>query len=219
MVRAKWEGILLVALSSVGFAWGQQAAVSPPAKDSGKDSVMTLQAPGKPEQNVKILRKWQNKDGTTSYEVQDLKTGEKATITESGASPTDAAPPPRSRFRELTSKILHLGYTPKTPAPSTPPPAGKNPSGSEPPLLKPDIGAASGYSQIKPPADQGPARQVAAKVPAEAAPPTDWHQSWGKADDHKTARTSPEAMPRAAAGPLDHPEGIAAVSGRRRFTR
>jgi hypothetical protein len=183
------------------LAFGQQAVPPAAAKDPGNESVITLQEAGKPDFKVKVLRKYKTADGKIAYEVQDLATGEKMTLTESGSHSPEAASP--SRFGKWTSKLFHLGRSTTSPAPAAPPAPPKGPGSTEPPLAK----------SAKD--DKASEHLAANDIPAEPAPPTDWHQSWGKADDHLTARTVADSSaqiheaakrPLPAAAPPEGPE-------------
>jgi hypothetical protein len=50
-----------------------------------QNGVIVLQEPGKPDQQCKIIRTFKTADGKVAYEIQDVKTGEKATLTDSGS--------------------------------------------------------------------------------------------------------------------------------------
>jgi hypothetical protein len=50
-----------------------------------QNGIIVLQEPGKPDQQCKIIRTFKTADGKVAYEIQDVKTGEKATLTDSGS--------------------------------------------------------------------------------------------------------------------------------------
>ena len=114
MVRIKWKESLLTALLCGGVAWAQQPPMAP-AGGAGNSSILTLKEAGKPDQRCRILKTRRTADGKTEYEIQDLATGEIATIVESG-SPTIAGATPPS-----TSSPLHVSQPPEKalPGPST----------------------------------------------------------------------------------------------------
>jgi hypothetical protein len=114
MVRIKWKESLLTALLCGGAAWAQQPPMAPPA-GGGNSSILTLKEAGKPDQRCRILKTRRTADGKTEYEIQDLATGEIATIVESG-SPTIAGTTSPS-----TSSPLHVSPPPEKalPGPST----------------------------------------------------------------------------------------------------
>ncbi len=101
MVRIKWKESLLTAMLCGGMAWGQHLPTAP-AAGAADPSILTLKEAGKPDQRCRILKTRRTPDGKTEYQIQDLATGEIATIVENG-TPTLNAPPapvlPQSRDR------------------------------------------------------------------------------------------------------------------------
>jgi hypothetical protein len=195
MVGTKWRETLVAALMSAGMAWGQQEAVPPAAKGQTSDSVMTLQEPGKPDQKVKILKTYRTADGKTAYDVQDLTTGAKGTITETGSGPSKEAmlaPATVPHRRSLLSRLFGRDEqaTVPTAAPST---LGTMPKA-----------AATGTvttADIKKDPKSAPA-------PSQPAQPSDWHLSWGKTHDSKMADAAKADLPQAEinlADPLKDP--------------
>jgi hypothetical protein len=202
----KWEQALVAAALAVGIASGQQPTESPPIKGENDGSILVLREPGKPDQRVKVLKVQRTPDGKTAYDVQDLKTGERGTIYDSGTGPGSAAPLPvkpapsvGTRIRNfISTKIFGMGRSSEANVTkSTPPVSTTTVASTEPSLMPKGVNSAA---SLDPPAketkqpvqgklvsatesDKKPATKPA---PAEAAPPTDWHMSWGKADNHQT---------------------------------
>jgi hypothetical protein len=199
MMWGKWDEALITALLAVGLANGQQPGGSP-SKGTEDSSILTLQEPGKPDQKVKILKTYRTADGKTAYEVQDVATGQHATLFDSGTGPALAPAKPTSsagsRLRDLPSRIFRLGR--KSDAPVTKPAQPvetKVSTSAEPPSITPGVGSATPLEtptkQTKAPvkgqlvsASESDRKPESKPAPGEAAPPTDWHQSWGKADYH-----------------------------------
>ncbi len=114
MVRIKWKESLLTALLCGGVAWAQQPLMAP-AGGAANASILTLKEAGKPDQRCRILKTHRTPDGKTEYEVQDLATGEIATIVESGAPTLAGTPVPN------TASPLPMSQpaAPALPGPST----------------------------------------------------------------------------------------------------
>jgi hypothetical protein len=171
---------------SVGLAWGQTPSGQPGAY--GKGDVITLQEPGKPEQKVKVTAVQRTADGKVSYEVRDVKSGETATITESASNAAAPATPAhkagllKSMFSRTPAASSKIEPTPVPVRPVTPR-ADSKPGTS--PSLTPTAATVRPVPQTK-------SAEPEASVPAEKAPASDWHQSWGKADDHKPAVPAPK---------------------------
>lgn len=117
MVRIKWKESLLTALLCGGVAWAQQPPM-PPA-GAGNASILTLKEAGKPDQRCRILKTHRTPDGKTEYQVQDLATGEIATIVESGAPTLAGAPGPTT----ASPLPMSQAAAPALPAPALPAPA------------------------------------------------------------------------------------------------
>jgi hypothetical protein len=122
MVRILWKQSLMATLLWGGVAWSQQSQTLPNA-ETGSGNILTLQQAGKPDQRCRILKTAKGADGKISYEVQDIVTGERATITESGSPPAAAeALNPRQnapRQEKEKSKPATISAPPK-PEPKTP---------------------------------------------------------------------------------------------------
>src|SRR5690348_750328 len=84
MVRSYWKGALVLALAWSGTAKGQQPVSSPPPPGQSPERLMTVQEPGKPPQQCRVLSASPLPQGGTSYKVQSITTGEISTILEPG---------------------------------------------------------------------------------------------------------------------------------------
>jgi len=117
----KWKKSLAAVLLCAEAAWGQSTKPMQPM-EMPQNGILTLQEPGKPEQKCKIIRTFKTADGKIAYEVQDVKTGEKATITESGSpppEPTQAVTPP-SAGETLKGKVAPVPALKPVPADTKP---------------------------------------------------------------------------------------------------
>jgi hypothetical protein len=93
MVQIKWKESLLTAVLCGGVAWAQQPPMTPPA-GAGDSSILTLKEAGKPDQRCRILKTHRTADGKTEYQIQDLATGEIATMVENGPPTLNTSPAP-----------------------------------------------------------------------------------------------------------------------------
>src|SRR5262245_13973602 len=97
MVRSYWKAALALALLG-GAALGQQLTRAPSPPAATGERLMTIQEPGKPPQQCRILGSYHLEDGTPAHKVQVLATGEISTVVDSSSPrsiPWDAsgAPP------------------------------------------------------------------------------------------------------------------------------
>jgi hypothetical protein len=194
---------------------------------------MVLQEHGKPDQQVKVLKTYRTPDGKTAYDVQDVKTGERGTIYDSGLGtvtplPFKPAPSAGTRIRNfISSKVLGMGRHPEsTVATATSPTSTKIVVSPEPSRMPKAVGSAAPLDppakEIKKPLEGKLVsatendKKPATKPPTpEAAPATDWHLSWGKADNHQTpasvkppakvadAKATPPATQKVAQKPVE----------------
>lgn len=141
MVRSGWKKTLVVALSWSSLAWGQSPqlpAVAPannteeirlvptstaepikPIPANSNERIITVQEPGKPPQQCRILREWRLNDGNLAREVQALDTGEIMTIVDSGSLTEQPDAYPTIRQQGMVSRIVRWGRD-RTPPPGTP---------------------------------------------------------------------------------------------------
>lgn len=115
MVRIKWKESLVTALLCGGVAWGQQAPMASPV-GAGNSSILTLKEAGKPDQRCRILKTRRTADGKTEYQIQDLATGEIATMVESGPPTLNTSPASASlsplNASQPSNKIAPVSATP-----------------------------------------------------------------------------------------------------------
>jgi hypothetical protein len=173
-----WISSSVVGLLAVGFAFGQQPASVPPAYNKG--DTITLQEPGKPEQKVKVLKTTRGPDGKMTYEVQDMQSGDKATISDSPpAMPAAAAPAPKKGlFRFMSSKSSResrkMNVVPNSQGEQS---IGKQKmDGDHMVPVSAPVRPASGTSPKQ--------KESRKEANAGMAPMSDWQESWGKAADH-----------------------------------
>src|SRR5262249_6492997 len=124
MVRSHWIRPVVVMLAWTGLARGQAV---PPALGPGGERIVTIQVGGKPGQRCRVLRTWQQPDGSRAHQVQALDTGEIMTVEESGAAST-ATNQKGQQVKAVTIQVLHRSPPPDTPVlgearPVTPGPA------------------------------------------------------------------------------------------------
>jgi hypothetical protein len=198
VVRARWEKALLTALVCGGVAWGQQTVTTTPMHENGNDSIVTLREQGKPEQKCKVLKSYRSLDGTTVSEVQDLKTGERLTISES--APTGGTTPSASKTGILGGLFRRSQPTTTTTTTTTTEIISQKPTVTAPATsgffkkLTPG-GAMTSTDAGGKPAAPAMASRMEPKV--ETAQPGDWHQSWGKMETHKAAKVTKDELPSA----------------------
>jgi hypothetical protein len=114
MVRSCWQGTL-VALSWSALVWGQPPLLPPAASTNSSEiikpvpaaaaepikhmpvitgvdgqpapaeRIITIQEPGKPPMQCRVLREWRMQDGNLAREVQSLESGEILTIVDGGS--------------------------------------------------------------------------------------------------------------------------------------
>jgi hypothetical protein len=118
MIQAKWIGSFAAALFCTGLACGQQSTALPPSYNKG--DTITLQEPGKGETKVKVIKATRGADGKMTYDVEDVKTGDKATISDSpmamSATPAIAEPavPQKKGLLRFFSKPQRLSRKKET---------------------------------------------------------------------------------------------------------
>jgi hypothetical protein len=108
---------------------GNEPAVAP-VPVSSNERIITVQEPGRPPQQCRILREWCMSGGNVAMEVQAIDTGEKMTIVDVGSVGTvpDAYPTIRNQGR--VSRIFRWGQD-RMPPPGTPmPPLADDRSGA-----------------------------------------------------------------------------------------
>jgi len=100
MIRSNWTKSIIVALASTGLTWGQQ----PESPTSGpgmpvEQEIITVKEDGKPPQKCRVIKIIHLANGVEQQQVQDLRTGQVMTITNSSSPiaapsmPTVSAPP------------------------------------------------------------------------------------------------------------------------------
>lgn len=221
MFRAKWTAILVAALCSAGLVLAQK----PPSE--GCPRVVTIQEGGKPPMQCRVLKTWAEGNGA-AFEVEVLATGERITLVESGPimrhngggkvvqevrsriyhwahnvpppgtpmAPPDAVVPGMPAGVQLAQPTDRHSPYPVVPAVVAPAPAAVATAEPTPAAVTPAV-AASPLATVTP-VDRTPA-MVVKPVPPGAAQESDWRQSWGKADDHKSSAPAvappPSQMP------------------------
>lgn len=133
MVRSYWMGALVLGASWTSLARSQAPAparalpAAAPAASVGVgpampgERIVTIQEAGKPGQRCRVLKTWQQPDGSTAHQVQALDSGEIMTIVESG--PLTAPAGATSRVRAVTTRIFHWGRGNREPQGAPVPPA------------------------------------------------------------------------------------------------
>jgi hypothetical protein len=164
-----------------GVACGQQPATTPPTYNKG-DTII-LQEPGKPETKVKVLSVRRNTDGKIAYEVQDVQTGDRATISDSPMMPSPVAEAPAPK-----KGLLRFLKPPTGGRKSTGQITQKNQkSGTRKGIFDfktPAMTKEPVPSQVQPASGTEIEGQHPSHGPSAKAPPSDWQKSWGKADEH-----------------------------------
>ena len=242
MLRAGWKEISVGALLWAGFALAQEPPVPSAGKTTAGISTLTLQEAGKPDQKVQILRTWRTPDGGTAYDVLDPATGKRATITENGPPFPGTSASGTGRVRSLLAKLLPWGRRdPPRPVVSSDRTGGIGTATGEPPLQAPVSTKETSSAKASPHATgpqespyqaiddtwKGQKRQASGRlvsktgqedqtpkprVPEEVAAPSDWHLSWGKADDHRsTLAASPRPPEQPESGEKSAPDRAALV--------
>jgi len=226
MVRAQWKKSLVAALAWAGLAWaelawGQAGPAPTPPLEIGRD-LLTVREAGRPNQKCRILKAWKQSDGALAFEVQCLETDEHLTIVEMSSIEGGLS----ESSKGMKSRIYHWGQN------TTPPPGV--PQMPVAPMKAPEIesveksGAAS--RNTAPGATASPTMAATTNAPAsapsdksepiyplppetklgpiqvETAKPSNWHESWGKADDHHTD-LSPEKIT-TASPPSSEPQAL-----------
>jgi len=197
MVSGKWKGSLVAMLAWAGLAWGQAGPAPSPPLGIGRD-LLTVREAGRPDQKCRILKAWKQPDGAMALEVQCLETEEHLTIVEMPSSEAG----PKDSSKGMKSRIYHWGQSLTPPAGVPQMPTAQGPKTEV--IEKPE--SASPSPATLPPADGAPMPSSTnksesgyplppvpdAKLPpiqVETAKPSNWHESWGKAEDHHTELT------------------------------
>jgi hypothetical protein len=227
MVVVKWKGTVAAALLGGAMACAQPPAPVPMMANQA-ETIITLREAGQRDQKCKILKTWNRPDGSVAYDVQVLATGERMTLVEgkpstAETSTVDHAEPrgikprlfPWNRKETVTTSVDSTPFPGVVSAPPSPAPVVW-PTTPAPKLTNRPIANQLTVGQAAP---SGPAGQDAviklANMPttSEVAPaaPGDWHQSWGKAEDHRAQPTSAKELPHAnlmTADPLKDPNSF-----------
>jgi hypothetical protein len=228
MVSAKWKSSLLATLAWAGLAWGQ-AGPSPNSPIRIGSDLLTVREPGRPDQKCRILKTWKQPDGTMAFEVQCLETEEHLTLVEIGpaeAGPTDPT-------KGMKSRIYHWGQSATPPAgvpqmqaapvPSAEKDLHEKPEANLPTKPAPDPSPSSEVATVPEPSDTATKTVEEKKVePKDALPalpddkpapiqvetarPSNWHESWGKADDHRTQLPAEKISQTPATNPAVDPQ-------------
>jgi hypothetical protein len=197
MVSGKWKGSLVAMLAWAGLAWGQAGPAPSPPLGIGRD-LLTVREAGRPDQKCRILKAWKQPDGAMALEVQCLETEEHLTIVEMPSSEAGS----KDSSKGMKSRIYHWGQslTPPAGVPQMPTAQGPKteviekaesaspshatlPSANDVPPASSTNKSESGYPLPPVPDAKLPPIQV------ETAKPSNWHESWGKAEDHHTELT------------------------------
>src|SRR5216684_2116422 len=214
MVSARWKGSLVATLAWAGLAWGQAGPAPSPPLGIGRD-LLTVREAGRPDQKCRILKAWKQPDGAMALEVQCLETEEHLTIVEmpsSEAGSTDSS-------KGMKSRIYHWGQSLTPPAGVPQMPTGPGPKAEV--IEKPE--SASPSLATLPPANDAPVPITTNKsepdyplppvpetklppIQVETAKPSNWHESWGKADDHHTQLSAEKISAAAPANPVNEPQ-------------
>ncbi|MBL8795709.1 MAG: hypothetical protein JNM56_17520, partial [Planctomycetia bacterium] len=162
MVRTCWQGTL-VALSWSALVWGQPPLLPPAASTNSSEiltpvpavsaeplkhmpaitgvdgqpaaaeRIITIQEPGKPPMQCRVLREWKMSDGNLAREVQSLETGEILTLVDGGS--LEDAPEGTPFIRQqggLASRIIRWGRDRERPAFAPAPPTTAVATGAAP---------------------------------------------------------------------------------------
>jgi hypothetical protein len=79
-----------------------------PAKPA--ERIITVQEPGRPPQQCKVVREVRGSDGNNAFEVQALDTGEKMTIVDGGSVLTEPDAYPNARIQGRVSRVLRPNH-------------------------------------------------------------------------------------------------------------
>jgi hypothetical protein len=83
MMRASWEGALLVAVASAGVAWGQPV-LQPAGGAQARERTVTIQEKAGLPEPCRVLKTWTTAEGRSAYLLQSLDTDEKLTVVQKG---------------------------------------------------------------------------------------------------------------------------------------
>lgn len=177
MVRSHWYGAVFVGLALTGLAWGQSPANGNAPASEQKERFITVKELEKPNLRCKVLKTWQEPDGSKAYLVQSVTTLEKITIVERG--PLTTAQQEGKAVKAVSTSIFHWGKAdapppgaPEAPAnalvlgqPLTEPlkPAAQTPAAAKAPALTPAPVAGKAT----------PSAPAVAKAPAPTPSPVD----------------------------------------------
>jgi hypothetical protein len=140
-------------LASAGLARGQ---VSPSelGADARKDRFVTIQEVGRPPLRCKLVKSWFEPDGSRSFQVRAVDTGEMISIFESGPH---GLTPDQEKAKPVASRIVHWG------------PAGHPPAGT--PDAPPDATVYGAQAAASAAGSPEPRKPTDASQPYAAKPP------------------------------------------------
>jgi hypothetical protein len=233
MVRSHWYGAVFVGLALTGLVRGQSSASgNAPASEQPKERFITVKELEKPNLRCKVLKTWQEPDGSKAYLVQAVTTLEKITIVERGPLTTAQqdgkavkavstsifhwgkgdAPPPGAPEAPANALVLGQPLTkpltpPEKPA-ATPPAVAKTPGPTSAPVVSKPTPPAPTPTVVKP-ATPAPTNAVAAKTPAPPSPENMWPPAFATqkpAADGKDGDKSPSGPPTPPTATAKKPE-------------
>src|SRR5262245_4946783 len=118
MVRCYWKGALVLTLAWAGAAQGQQAN---PPQGRTAERILTVQEPGKPAEQCRVLSSRRLPDGKTALEVQSLATGAVSTIIEGPPAAAGTAQPAAPAPAGPDAQVIPAGARqPAAPATAVP---------------------------------------------------------------------------------------------------
>lgn len=158
---------------------------------SASEHTMTIQEPGKPAQQCRVVKSWRTSDGHTAHEVQALDTGETVTIVE-GSERGGLAARTGDRMQTLSSRVFHWSRSGRPTDAPVPP--------GEAIVRVPGEGVTTPVTTVeKVTATSSTPAQT--EVVASASKPTDWRSSWGKVEDIRPSKPVEEPkMPQTLVG-------------------
>jgi hypothetical protein len=204
MTAAKWKESFVALVACAGLTWGQTDSSQTPPLGIGRD-LLTVREPGRADQKCRILKAWKQPDGTLAFEVQCLETEERLTLVEMASAETTFKDSPRA----MRSRIFHWGQN-LTPPPGVPrmptTPVAMPEKGIDVKSESAPVTGTSNLPTVPPVASSGdgpkeieikkseplyplPPEAKLGPIQVETAKPSNWQESWGKADDHHTKLT------------------------------
>ncbi len=193
MVRSFGIGLVVLGMACAGPARSQQPA---PATTAGAgERIMVLQEKGAAGQRCRVLRSWQEPDGSMVHQVQALGTGKIMTVVVTGSAPGSGA-------RAMTTRIYHWGDN-NIPPPGTPtPPQGTTAATATPrpaSLPYPSVGRTTPSETPTPPTSAGrPAPsyvQATPTAPVNGPPPTPYSKWPTMAQNSPPVQTTQRPAP------------------------